>query len=73
MSLPLTRSEAKSRPSTPALMRDELSHALVEALYELEVLPRDDEGALLGLYAVMDDLRDAMRRTTALDHPGRSS
>jgi hypothetical protein len=48
-------------------MRDELSHALLEALYELEVLPRDEEAALVGLYAVMDDLREAIRKTEALD------
>jgi hypothetical protein len=51
----------------PGVMRDELSHALLEALYELEVLPRDEEAALVGLYAVMDDLREAIRKTEALD------
>jgi hypothetical protein len=48
-------------------MRDELSHALVEALYELEVLPKSQEGALVGIYAVMDDLEDAIHRTERLD------
>lgn len=48
-------------------MRDELSHALFEALYELEVLPENADGALLGMYAVMDDLDAAMRRTERLD------
>jgi hypothetical protein len=48
-------------------MRDELSHALVEALYELDVLSGNDEAALVGLYAVMDDLREAIRKTEALD------
>jgi hypothetical protein len=49
------------------LMRDELSSALTEALYELEVLPENPDGALVGLYAVMDDLHAAIRRTQALD------
>jgi hypothetical protein len=48
-------------------MRDELSHALVEALYELDVLPKDDEAAMVGIYAVMDDLHKALNRTEALD------
>jgi hypothetical protein len=52
----------------PRLMRDELSHALVEALYELDVLPADEEAAVVGIYAVMDDLHNALNRTEALDH-----
>ena len=48
-------------------MREELSHALFEALYELEVLPGSTDGALLGMYAVMDDLDAAMRRTQGMD------
>jgi hypothetical protein len=52
----------------PRLMRDELSHALVEALYELDVLPADEEAAIVGIYAVMDDLHEALDRTEALDH-----
>jgi hypothetical protein len=52
---------------TPQSMRDELSHALVEALYELDVLPEDEDGAVLGIYAVMDDLQKAIGRTQALD------
>lgn len=49
------------------IMRDELCHALVEALYELDVLPNNEEGALVGVYAVMDDLRAALERTECLD------
>lgn len=71
MSLPLTRDEATRRITDTGLMKDELSHALVEALFELEVLPHDEDGTLLGLYAVMDDLQDAIRRTEALDRPCR--
>jgi hypothetical protein len=51
------------------LMRDELRHALREALLELDELTQDGEGALVGLYAVMDDLEIAIRRTQALDRP----
>ena len=57
----------QSRFWCPAAMRDELSHALMEALYELEVLPDSEEGALMGLYAVMDDLEEAIHRTAAID------
>lgn len=59
--------EPRSRFWSPDAMRDELSHALVEALFELEVLPRNEEGTILGLYAVMDDLNEAIRRTEKLD------
>jgi hypothetical protein len=55
---------------SPHYMREELAHALMEALYELEVLPDNPDGALLGVYAVMDDLRAALERTEALDRPG---
>jgi hypothetical protein len=64
------QSERTPRPSrfwSPDVMRDELCHALTEALYELDVLPRDEDGAMVGLYAVMDDLEEAIRRTQALD------
>lgn len=50
-------------------MREELSHALMEALYELDVLPEEEDGALVGIYAVLDDLRAAIRRTESLDLP----
>jgi hypothetical protein len=49
------------------MMKEELCHALMEALYELDVLPANEEGALLGVYAVLDDLRDAIRRTESID------
>lgn len=67
MRLRSARAECTSRLSGPGVMRDELSHALVEALYELDVLPLDDEAAMVGLYAVMDDLQAAIQRTEALD------
>lgn len=49
------------------MMREELCHSLMEALYELDVLPGNEEGALIGLYAVIDDLQAAIRRTECLD------
>jgi hypothetical protein len=48
-------------------MRDELTYALREALFELDVLPSDEDAALVGLYAVMDDLQEALHRAQALD------
>lgn len=60
-------SRGTSRCRCCDIMRDELCHALVEALYELDVLPESEEGALIGVYAVMDDLRTALDRTECLD------
>lgn len=63
----------KSRCRCCDIMKDELCHALVEAEYELDVLPESEEGALVGLYAVMDDLRTALERIECLDLvPGRA-
>lgn len=61
------RGASKTRFWNSDLMRDELSQALMEALYELEVLPKSPDGALVGLYAVMDDLQKAITRTQSLD------
>lgn len=49
------------------LMKEELCHALMEALYELDVLPENEEGAFMGVYAVIDDLRTALDRTECMD------
>ena len=49
------------------IMREELCRALTEALYELDVLPENEEGALVGVYAVIDDLRTALDRAECLD------
>lgn len=49
------------------IMREELCHSLMEALYELDVLPPDEDGALVGLYAIIDDLQAAIRRTESMD------
>lgn len=55
---------------SPAVMKDELAHALLDALYELELLPGDNEdAAMIGLYAIMDDVRQAIARTEAMDLP----
>ena len=67
MRLKGAKHKARSRFSTPDIMRDELGHALVEALYELDVLPDEQDGALLGIYAILDDLRDVIDRTERLD------
>ncbi len=63
----IQRAPTVRRLLTSCAMKDELTHALVEALYELDVLPEDEEGAIVGLYAVMDDLDRAIRRTQAMD------
>jgi hypothetical protein len=69
-------SESTQRLATglwsPAVLKDELAHALFEALYELELLPADnDDAAMIGLYAIMDDVRQAIARTEAMDLPSR--
>lgn len=71
MRLRTARVESTSCFWSPNAMRDELSHALVEALYELEVLPKDEDAAMVGIYAVMDDLEKAIRKTQSLDLPQR--
>ena len=59
---------ARSSPCGKLLaMHEELGHALMEATWELDNLPMDVEQALSRMYAVMDDLQDAIDRTTALD------
>ncbi len=70
-SRPTVEPERTSRLGCPALMRKELKDALAEALHELDMLPANEDGALLGLYAVMDDVREAIQRTEALDRPPR--
>jgi hypothetical protein len=60
-------SARKGRCRCCDMMREELCHALVEAQYELDMLPENEEGALVGVYAVMDDLRTAFRRIERFD------
>jgi hypothetical protein len=40
--------------------RDDLAAALREALFELEILPPDEEAAVLTLHAILDDLEGAI-------------
>ncbi|MFP4624574.1 MAG: hypothetical protein ACLFRX_10380 [Gemmatimonadota bacterium] len=62
---------ARSSPCGKLLaMHEELGHALMEATWELDNLPVDMNGAISRMYAVMDDLRDAIDRTIALDEQG---
>lgn len=61
------RAMSAGRFGGPTAMRDELSHALIEALYELDVLPADEDAAMVALYAVMDDLHNALSRAEAMD------
>jgi hypothetical protein len=61
------RGVSKTRFWNSDLMREELSQALTEALFELEILPTNPDGAMMGLYAVMDDLQKAIQRTQSID------
>jgi hypothetical protein len=61
------RGASKTRFWNSDLMKEELSQALAEALFELEILPKNPDGAMLGMYAVMDDLQMAIQRTQSLD------
>jgi hypothetical protein len=61
------RGVSRTRFWNADLMREELSQALTEALFELEILPTNPDGAMMGLYAVMDDLQKAIQRTQSLD------
>jgi hypothetical protein len=60
---PVTTDEARN----VVVMQDELIDALKIALHELRILPEDTDGALMGLYAVMDDVQAALNRTEAID------
>lgn len=39
----------------------------MEAIWEMDTLPHDTDRAVARLYAIMDDLQQAMERTQALD------
>jgi hypothetical protein len=52
-------------------MHEELGHALMEAIWEMDNLPMDTEPALQRLYGIMDDLQAAIARTHDLDPVGR--
>lgn len=48
-------------------MHEELGHALMEAIWEMDNLPQDTESAIARLYSILDDLGEAIERTQALD------
>lgn len=61
---------ARSSPCGKLLaMHEELGHALMEAIWEMDNLPIDTEAAMTRLYGILDDLAAAIDRTVALD-PG---
>ena len=51
-------------------MHEEIGHALMEAIWELDNLPLETDAAITRMYAVLDDLREAIERTAALDADG---
>ncbi len=67
MWLPTENYPFRTRSGSAGAMREELCRALMEAVFELEVLPVEEDAALLGLYAVMDDLQAAIQRAQAMD------
>lgn len=59
---------ARSSPCGKLLaMHEELGHALMEAIWEVDNLPPDPDDALRRIFAVSDDLEAAIERTRALD------
>lgn len=48
-------------------MHEELGHALMEAVWELDHLPPDPDEAVSRVFAVTDDLEAAIHRTRDLD------
>lgn len=59
---------ARSSPCGKLLaMHEEIGHALMESIWELDNLPGDPELALGRIHAVLDDLEQAIDRSRALD------
>jgi hypothetical protein len=48
-------------------MHEELGHAVMEAIWEMDNLPMDTDAALTRLCGIMDDLTAAIERTQALE------
>ena len=48
-------------------MHEELGHALLEAMWEMDNLPADPDAAISRLFAVADDLEDAIGRMRELE------
>jgi hypothetical protein len=46
-------------------MHEELGHALMEAIWEMDNLPVDTDAAMTRLYGILDDLSAAIERTYA--------
>lgn len=60
---------ARSSPCGKLMaMHDELGHALMEAMWELDHLPSDPDEAISRIFAVTDDLEAAVESTRALDN-----
>jgi hypothetical protein len=60
---------ARSSPCGKLLaMYEEIGHALMEAIWELDNLPVDSDAAMTRLYGVLDDLVTAVEKTHALDN-----
>lgn len=60
---------ARSSPCGKLMaMHDELGHALMEAIWELDHLPSDPDEAISRIFAVTDDLEEAVESTRALDN-----
>lgn len=59
---------ARSSPCGKLMaMHQELGHALMEALWELDNLPGNTDEAISRVFAVTDDLERAIRTTRELD------
>jgi hypothetical protein len=60
---------ARSSPCGKLLaMHEEIGHAMMEAIWEMDNLPAEPDLAIARIHAVMDDLEEAMGRTRALDN-----
>ncbi len=59
---------ARSSPCGKLLaMHEELGHALMEAIWEIDNLPADADVAIARIVAVTDDLEEAIEQTRALE------
>ncbi len=59
---------ARSSPCGKLLaMHEELGHALMQAIWEMDNLPGDTDAAITRLYGVMDDVSAAIERAQDLD------
>lgn len=52
-------------------MHEELGHALMESIWEMDNLPQDTDAAIARMYSILDDLAQAIERTYALDPVAR--